>query len=40
MVALVRIVMIGIAAMVQVIWLVYATNSEYWVPYKTLFDVS
>jgi hypothetical protein len=38
MVALVRIVLIGVAATVQVVWLVYATNSIDWVPYKTLFD--
>lgn len=38
MTAFVRIVLIGIASAVQVVWLVYATNAEYWVPYKTLFE--
>jgi len=33
-----RIMLIGAASLVQVVWLVYATNSIDWVPYKTLFD--
>lgn len=33
-----RIMLIGAASLVQVVWLVYATNSVDWVPYKTLFD--
>lgn len=37
--AFIRITLIGIAALVQVVWLVFATNSIDWVPYQTLFDV-
>lgn len=32
----VRLTLIGIAAMVQVIWLVFATHSIYWVPYQSI----
>lgn len=34
-----RVALIGMAALVQVVWLVFATNSIDWVPYQTLFDV-
>lgn len=37
--SLLRFGLIGVAAMVQVVWLVFATNSIDWVPYQTLFDV-
>lgn len=37
--SLVRLALIGVAASVQVVWLVFATNSVDWVPYQTLFDV-
>ena len=36
---LIRVTLIGVAALVQVVWLVFATNSVDWVPYQTLFDV-
>lgn len=38
MTGMVRIMLIGVVSLVQVVWLVYATNSIDWVPYKTLFD--
>lgn len=38
MTAFVRVLLIGVASAVQVVWLVYATNAEFWVPYKTLFE--
>lgn len=38
MVSFVRIVLVAIAALVQTVWLVFATNAEFWVPYKTLFE--
>lgn len=31
-----RVAMIAVAAMVQVVWLVYATHASYWVPYQSL----
>jgi hypothetical protein len=33
-----RSALIALAAFVQVVWLVYATNAPYWVPYQSLFD--
>jgi hypothetical protein len=36
---LVRFGLIGVAALVQVVWLVFATNSIDWVPYQSIFDV-
>ena len=38
MVSFVRILLFVLAALVQTVWLVYATNAEFWVPYKTLFE--
>ena len=32
-----RLVMIGLAAAVQTVWLVYATHAEFWVPYNAIF---
>jgi hypothetical protein len=37
--ALVRLGLIGTAALVQFVWLVFATHSIDWVPYQTVFDV-
>ena len=37
--SLLRFALIAVAALVQVVWLVFATNSIDWVPYQTLFDV-
>lgn len=37
--SLARFTLIAVAALVQVVWLVYATNSIDWVPYQSLFDV-
>lgn len=31
-----RMLMIGVAAAVQVVWLVFATHAEYWVPYNSI----
>ena len=31
-----RVAMIAVAAMVQVVWLVYATHASYWVPYQSV----
>lgn len=31
-----RLVMIAVAAMVQIVWLVYATHATYWVPYQSV----
>ena len=36
---LARVLLIGLAGLVQVIWLVFATHAEYWVPYQSLFEV-
>jgi hypothetical protein len=33
---MIRLVMVTIAAAVQVIWLVFATHAEFWVPYKSV----
>ncbi len=33
---LMRLLLVGIAALVQVVWLVYATHSIYWVPYQSI----
>jgi hypothetical protein len=33
-----RSALIALAAFVQVIWLVYATNAPFWVPYQSLFE--
>lgn len=33
-----RSALIGIAALVQVVWLVFATNAPFWVPYHSLFE--
>jgi EpsG family len=35
-VLLARLMLIAIAASVQVVWLVYAVNSQYWVPYQSV----
>lgn len=35
---LVRVALIGVAALVQVVWLVFAANSQWWVPYYSIFD--
>lgn len=32
----VRLILIGVAASVQVVWLVFATHAEYWVPYESV----
>lgn len=34
----VRLVAIGLAGAIQVVWLVYATHSIYWVPYKSILE--
>lgn len=36
--AFIRTLLIGVAGLVQAVWLVFATNAVDWVPYKTLFD--
>lgn len=33
-----RMALITIAAMVQVVWLVYATHAEFWVPYRSILE--
>jgi hypothetical protein len=35
---LVRLALIGLAALVQTVWLVFATHADLWVPYTWLFD--
>ncbi len=37
-VLLVRLAMIGVAATVQSVWLIYATHAEFWVPYQSIFQ--
>lgn len=37
-VLMLRLMLIGIAAAVQTIWLVFATNATGWVPYQSIFD--
>lgn len=34
---LLRLLMIGLAAAVQTVWLVFATHAEFWVPYNAIF---
>ena len=34
----VRMMMIGAAAAVQSVWLIFATHAEYWVPYQSIFQ--
>jgi len=36
-VLLLRLLMIGLAAAVQTVWLVFATHAEFWVPYNAIF---
>ncbi|MFM5949476.1 MAG: EpsG family protein [Novosphingobium sp.] len=33
-----RLALIAVAAMVQVVWLVYATHAEFWVPYRSVLE--
>lgn len=35
---LIRLVLIGLAALVQTVWLVFATHADYWVPYVWLLN--
>ena len=37
-VLLVRVAMIGVAAAVQSVWLIFATHAEFWVPYQSIFQ--
>ena len=37
-VLLVRVVMIGVAAAVQSVWLIFATHAAFWVPYQSIFQ--
>ena len=39
MTVLARMAMIGVAVAVQGVWLVYATHSVYWVPYRSVLDL-
>ena len=39
MVVLTRMALIAVAIAVQGVWLVYATHSEYWVPYRSVLDL-
>jgi hypothetical protein len=34
----IRLILIGVAALVQVVWLVFATHAEYWVPYRSVLE--
>lgn len=36
MIVFVRLIMVGVAGAVQAVWLVFATHSQYWVPYKSV----
>jgi EpsG family len=37
--SMIRITLIGVAALVQIVWLVFATNAIDWVPYQSVFEV-
>jgi EpsG family len=39
-VMLVRLLLVAIAASVQVVWLVYATHAAYWVPYNSILQLN
>jgi hypothetical protein len=38
MTLLMRLLLVGIAALIQLVWLVLAVNAVSWVPYQSIFD--